>query len=87
MSDPSPTSAKTLRPSPINGPAFLVFGMLFVVLGLSMDGALMLAPAGVALAGLGCTGIVWQRRYEKAEGIEEVLPGKSPTRDSVDTDK
>lgn len=86
MSDQSPTSAKMPRPSPINGPAFLVFGLLFVVLGLSMDGALMLALVGVILVGLGGAGIMWQRRYEKAAGIEEVLPGKSPAHDSGDSD-
>lgn len=69
-------------PSPINGPAFLVFGLLFIILGLSMEGVPLLSFAGLILVGVGVSGIVWQRRYERAVGIEDVLPGKSPEPDS-----
>ena len=84
MSDNLPGSDKATRPSPINGPAFLVFGLLAMVLGLGMEGMGLFVVAGIVLTLVGAAGIAWQRRYERAAGIEEVLPGRSPDRDDGD---
>ena len=66
------------HPPRMNGPAFLVFGMMFVVLGLSLE----MTPfifAGVLFTLGGLLAIVRLRRYEKAHGIEDVLPGGPPS--------
>ncbi len=84
MTDPPTPATKAPRPSPINGPAFLVFGMMFVILGLSIDGVILFSVMGISLALIGVAAIIWQRRYEKAAGIEEVLPGRLRTHDKSD---
>ncbi len=66
-------------PSRINGPAFFVFGIMFLLLGLGTEMKILVWP-GLAILLIGVYGIYLQRRYEKAAGIEETLPGKSPER-------
>ena len=72
-----PASKPTPRPPAVNGPAFLVFGLMAAVLGVSMR-LYLLVLAGVVLAAIGVWGIVALRRYERKAGIEDVLPGQSP---------
>lgn len=65
---------KAPRPPRFNGPAFLVFGIMILVLGLSLE-IWWLAVAGVVFMVAGAYGAWATKRYEKAEGIEEKLPG------------
>lgn len=65
------------RPPHVNGPAFLAFGLLFVVLGIAMRWY-QLSVVGLVLTGVGLYGVLALRRYEKAHGIEDVLPGAPP---------
>ncbi len=66
------------RPPGMNGPAFLAFGIVFVFLGVLMEMSfLTIVGALSALAGL--VAIVLLRRWEKAHGIEETLPGRPPS--------
>ena len=67
--------AKPIRPPRFNGPAVLVFGMVIMVFGLSIDGLLWFVGIGIAIVAVGVYGVWALRRYEKAEGIEEKLPG------------
>jgi len=68
-------TSKPLRPPRFNGPAFLVFGIMIVALGLSIDGLIAFVVLGAGIMALGVYGIWTLKRYEKAEGIEETLPG------------
>ena len=65
---------KQPRPPRMNGPAVLVFGVLMIVGGLSIKFNPMMY-AGAAFMLLGAWGIYRTKRYEKAQGIEDVLPG------------
>lgn len=65
---------QTRRPPRINGPAMLVFGALSLVIGLSID-FVPFTVAGITIILVGAYGVWAMRRYEKAEGIEETLPG------------
>jgi uncharacterized membrane protein YfcA len=59
----------------INGPAVLVFGFMGVVLGMSIDSLTAFIYVGVFLMLVGAYGVWALKRYERAEGIEEKLPG------------
>lgn len=77
---PTPDPQREPKPSPINGPAFFVFGLFFVFIAFAMDMRVLALPA-IAIMLLGILGIWLQRRYEKAAGIEDVLPGGRPKDD------
>ena len=64
-----------MRPPRFNGPAVLVFGIVIIVFGLSIDGLLWFVAVGIAIMAVGSYGVWALKRYEKAEGIEEKLPG------------
>ena len=66
------------HPPGINGPAFLAFGIVFVVLGVLMEMSL-LTLAGALFSLVGLVAIVLLRRWEKVHGIEDVLPGGPPS--------
>ena len=66
------------HPPRMNGPAFLVFGMMFVVLGLSLEMGMFIV-AGLLFALGGLLAIVRLRRWEKANDIEITLPGGPPS--------
>jgi hypothetical protein len=67
---------KESRPPRLNGPAIFVFGFMGVVIGLSVDGLGVFIWIGVAIMLVGAYGIWALRRYEKAQAIEEELPGR-----------
>lgn len=69
-----PAEKPAKRPPSINGPALLVFGILSLVVGLSIE-LLAFTLAGIAIILVGAYGVWALKRYEKAEGIEETLPG------------
>ncbi len=50
-----------------------------MVFGLSIDGLLWFVGIGIAIMAVGAYGVWALRRYEKAEGIEEKLPGAGAT--------
>jgi hypothetical protein len=67
---------KPTRPPRINGPAVFVFGLMGVILGLSIDALGSFIWAGAIIMLVGAYGIWALKRYEKAQGIEEELPGR-----------
>ena len=66
------------HPPRVNGPAFLVFGMMFVVLGLSLEMDMFIVAGALFTLG-GLLAIIRLRRWEKVHGVETILPGGPPS--------
>ncbi len=62
------------KPPEVNGPAFLVFGLLFIALGLSR-GQNLFVILGLLAVVVGAWGIVAMRRWERETGTQDILPG------------
>jgi hypothetical protein len=74
MTEGQPQPEPTKPPPRINGPALLVFGIMSLVIGLSIE-MIFFTVAGIVIILVGAYGVWALKRYEKAEGIEETLPG------------
>ena len=78
MSDDASKTGREPKPSPINGPAFLAFGILFVAFGVGSEMTVLFWP-GLVILVIGLIGTFLQRRHDKFFGIEETLPGRPPS--------
>ena len=76
----APESEHDVKPGPprMNGPAFFAFGLVFLVLGVAVQMNLLIVVGALATL-VGVWAILRLRRYEKAHGIEETLPGRPPS--------